>query len=105
MLEKKTPAKVPENDDLKKLRKAVNKVLSTEEGQIFWGCLHELLGWNAPILRISRVTGDQAPLSTECAAALRDTYLLLRRIPKRELVVAAEELAENPPAKPQEEKK
>lgn len=96
---------VPENEHEKKLRKAVNKVLRTEEGQIFWAHLHFILGWNRPVLHISRVTGDLAPLSTEAAAALRDTYLEMRRIPERELVVAAEELAEAPPAKTAEEKK
>lgn len=96
---------IPESDELKKLRKAFDKVLSTEEGQHVWGYLHRALGWDRPTLRISRVTGDLAPLSTEAAAALRDTYLEMRRIPKRELVAAAEELAENPPAKTQEKEK
>ncbi len=90
---------VPENLEAKKLRLAFDKVLRTEEGQIVWGYLHNRLGWNSPVLRISRNTGDLAPLSTECAAALRDTYLEMRRIPERELVVKAEELAEAPPAK------
>lgn len=90
---------IPENLEAKKLRLAFSKVLRTEEGQIVWGYLHKMLGWNTPTIRISRVTGDLAPLSTEAAAALRDTYLEMRRIPERELVIKAEELAEAPPAK------
>lgn len=102
-----SPAKlvtIPESDEIKKLRKAFDKVLSTDEGQLVWGYLHERLGWVRPIIRISRTTGDLAPLSTEAAAALRDTYLEMRRIPKRELVAAAEERAETPPVKAVEEK-
>lgn len=94
---KKSPV-VPENLEAKKRRIAFNKVLRTEEGQIFWAYLHEKLGWNTPILHVSRVTGDLAPISTEAAAALRDTYLEMRRIPERELVIKAEEIAEVPPA-------
>lgn len=102
---KSTKVVVPENDELKKLRKAFDKVLSTDEGQLVWGYLHGTLGWTRPIIRISRVTGDLAPLSTEAAAALRDTYLEMRRIPKRELVAAAEDRVENPPVKAQEEER
>ena len=102
MLEaRKNAPVVPENLEAKKRRLAFNKVLRTEEGQIVWGYLHEMLGWNKPVLRISRATGDLAPLSTEAAAALRDTYLEMRRIPERELVIKAEEVAEVPPAKPE----
>ena len=95
---------IPENDEVKKLRKAFDKMLSTEEGQTVWAYLHDRLGWVRPIIRISRSTGDLAPLSTEAAAALRDTYLEMRRIPKRDLVAAAEERAETPPVKAVEEK-
>jgi hypothetical protein len=102
---KKTLSVVPENDTFKKRRKAFSKVLRSEEGQIFWAYLHEVMGADRPVLRISRVTGDLAPLSTEAAAALRDTYTEMRRIPERELMLAAETLAEAPPPKPQEEKK
>ena len=95
--------KIVENDEVQKLRKDFNVVLATEEGQRVWGYLHRVLGWNYPIVRISRATGDLAPLSTEAAAALRDTYLEMRRIPKRGLVIAAEELVEAP-QKSKEEK-
>lgn len=103
-----SPAKrvtIPESDEVKKLRKAFDKILSTEEGQIVWGYLHGSLGWTRPIIRISRATGDLAPLSTEAAAALRDTYLEMRRLPRRDLVAAAEERVETPPAaKPEDSK-
>lgn len=104
----KKPSTVPENDEFKKLRKSITKVLRTEEGQHFWAYLHRVLGADRPVLRISRVTGDLAPLSTEAAAALRDTYLEMRRIPERDPMLAAETFAETPPPlppKPQEEKK
>lgn len=105
MAEKK--AVVPENEEFKKLRKSFDKILVTEEGQIVWGFLYRVLGADRPVLRISRVTGDLAPLSTEAAAALRDVYTELRRIPERELMLAAETIVEVPPVpiKSQEEKK
>lgn len=107
MLPARKAAVVPENLEAKKLRKAFDEILQLKSGNglVVWGYLHHVLGWNAPTIRISRATGDLAPLSTEAAAALRDTYLEMRRIPTRELVVKAEELAETlPPAKTAEEK-
>ena len=35
---------IPENDEVKKLRKAFDKVLATEEGQHVWAYLHDRLG-------------------------------------------------------------
>lgn len=83
------------------LRRAVDVVLSTEEGRLLWAYLFNDCGYNRSVLRISRTTGDLAPLSTEAAAAQRDVYVRLRNLPThRDLLTAAEELAEVPPVPP-----
>lgn len=83
------------------LRRAADAVLATEEGRLLWAYLFNDCGYNRSILRISRATGDLAPLSTEAAAAQRDVYVRMRGLPThRDLLLAAEELAETPPVIP-----
>ncbi len=90
---KGTKTVIPED---KKLGHAVDAVLRTEEGRTVWAALFRLCRYNQFSVRISRATGDLAPISTEAAAAQRDIYVEMRRWPSRELLIAAENLAEEP---------
>jgi hypothetical protein len=89
-----------------KVGKHVDAVLRTESGRALWVELFHKCGYNLSSLRVSRVTGDIAPLSTECAETLRALYIDLRRLASPELLAVAERMAETPVvAQPQEERK
>lgn len=104
----KTKKTIP--DTGRNIGKSIAAVLRTDEGKDLWAWLFHTCGYNRSSLRISRVTGDLAPLSIEAAAAQRDIYVELRGLAPRGLLIEAEDLAETPPpkieeVKPEEERK
>jgi len=104
----KTKKTIP--DTGKSIGKSIDAVLRTDDGKAVWAWLFHACGYNRSSLRISRVTGDLAPLSIEAAAAQRDIYVELRGLASPGLRAEAEELAEMPApkieeVKPEEERK
>ena len=100
------PRIVPADESIK----FVDNVLRTEDGKKLFAWLHRRCGYSVSVLRVSRSTGDIAPLSVEARGAERDVYVDLRRLAGRELLAAAEFLAETPAppvsaAQSQEERK
>ena len=79
-----------------KLRAHIDAVLRTEAGRAVFAYLFRACGYNVSSIVINRVTGEIAPLSTECKEAQRLIYINLRQLASRELLAAAEELAEVP---------
>lgn len=77
------------------LKRAVNRVLDSEDGRVLWRWIFDECGWVRPALSQGQVGGDLAPLRTECLAALRDFYRRLRALADPDLRVAAEDFAEN----------
>lgn len=102
-IEKKV-VKVDEVDA--KIASAVDAVLRTAPGKVFWAYLHNLCGYNRSSLSRNPQSGEVNPLGTEAREAQRLIYINLRRLPTWELLRQAEELAEKPPvAKPDEKER
>jgi hypothetical protein len=76
------------------LRRAVNRILDSEDGRVLWRWLFNRCGFVKPALAYFAV-GDVAPMKTEVLAAIRDVYLDLRAIASSDLRVKAEDFAEN----------
>ena len=76
------------------LLRAVDEVLKSAAGQIFWAHLFEISGYSVSSLT-KKADGEIAELSTECKEAQRLLYINLRKLPSRELLRAAEAYAES----------
>jgi hypothetical protein len=76
------------------LRRAVNRILDSEDGRVLWRWIHGRCGFVKPSLAYF-AQGDVAPMKTECLAAIRDLYLDLRALASPDLRVKAEDFAEN----------
>ena len=81
-------------EEMLALRRAVNRVLDSDDGRILWRWLFNRCGFVKPALAYF-VAGDVAPMKTECLAAIRDLYLDLRALASPDLRVKAEDFAEN----------
>lgn len=76
------------------LRRAVDRILDSDDGRVLWRWIFNRLGWVKPSLAYF-AAGDVAPMKTECLAALRDAYADLRAIASPDLRMKAEDFAEN----------
>lgn len=76
-----------------RLRIAVDAVLKTENGKVLWAHLFDVCGYSISSLT-KKLDGDVSVLSTECKEAQRLIYINLRKLPTRELLAAAEAVAE-----------
>ncbi len=86
-----------------KVGRAIDAVLGTEAGRIFWAHLFHECGYNVTSL-LRRPDGTVDALSTECQEAQRLIYIRLRKMASRELLAIAEDLAETPVPVAQPEK-
>jgi hypothetical protein len=77
------------------IKRAVNRVIDSEDGKLLWRWIFNRCGWTKPALSQGQTGGDLAPLRTECLAALRDFYRELRMLASADLRVKAEDFAEN----------
>lgn len=73
---------------------AVDAILKTEHGKVFWAHLFKVCGYNVSSLT-KKLDGDISVLSTECKEAQRLIYINLRKLASRELLVAVEDAAES----------
>lgn len=100
---KKEPQKIEDTAGQRLIRKAITNVLRTRDGKVLWAWLHQQCSFTRTVMRVSRTTGDVAPLSTEAAEAQRLIYLDLRNMVEWEVLRAAEEYAERDFVKLKEE--
>ena len=88
--------KVLKDTQGEKIGRAIDAVLQTEAGRIFWAHLFRVCGYNVSSLTRQVHSGEIAALSTECKEAQRLVYINLRKMASRDLLVAAEDVAEDP---------
>lgn len=92
-------------DEAARVRRAVARILDTDDGRVFWKLLFDRCGWVKPVLMRGTVGGDISPVSTEAAAAQREVYRELRKLAPPDLLARAEFFAEHDePEKPQQPK-
>lgn len=90
-----TEGKTVVNAYTEKVKKSVDLVLQTDAGKVLWAHLFHRCGFGVSSL-VVKADGEVAPMATECKEAQRLIYIDLRKLADRELLAAAEFLAETP---------
>jgi hypothetical protein len=76
-----------------RLRQSVDVVLKTEAGQVMWGFLFRVCGYNKTSLT-RKTDNDISEMSTSCKEAQRLVYIELRKLASPEILARTEQVAE-----------
>ena len=76
-----------------RLRQSVDAVLKTEAGQVMWGFLFRVCGYNKTSLT-QKTDNDIAEMPTACKEAQRLVYIELRKLASPEILARTDQVAE-----------